>query len=493
MGTARYMSPEQVLGQPVDHRTDIFSLGVVLYEMAAGQPPFRGESPSTIFDAIVHQTPAWPPQARNAVPEELKRIISKALEKFREMRYDAASGSCADLKRLKRDTESGPASAAPVQTRRWNYTRVVLVAAAAVLLAVSGWYWFGRSRQGTQELAPPVPLTSYPGIEEAASFSPDGNQAAFAWNGENEDNWDIYVKLIGSDQTLRLTTDPAADTWPAWSTDGRQIAFCRDLGAGRRAVVSISPLGGEERILTESYFSFFDVAGPYLSWSPDGRALAIVERKIPDTCPTLTLCMLETGGKYPLTTKITVGVDYPRDSCPAFSPDGRTLAFCRYEDWNVGDLYVLDLSHDLKPVGEPRRLTFQNSSISNAVWSSDGSALIYSDLLPGGNLWRVAASGSSEPRKSASLGQNAIFPAVSHRASRLAYTHRTMDSNIWRIGILPSTGESLQSTDKVHLFDSPGRHGRDTLLMGRRSPSVRTVQAVRKSRSATRTDRTPCN
>ncbi len=111
MGTARYMSPEQVLGQPVDHRTDIFSLGVMLYEMATGQPPFAGETPSAIFDAIVHQTPAWSTRAQARIPEELRRIIQKVLEKFCQMRYPTASDLGADLKQLKRDSGSNRAAA----------------------------------------------------------------------------------------------------------------------------------------------------------------------------------------------------------------------------------------------------------------------------------------------------------------------------------------------------------------------------------------------
>ncbi len=96
MGTARYMSPEQVLGQAADHRSDIFSLGVVLYEMATGQPPFAGDTPSAIFEAIVHQTPVWPRRAHTAAPAELQRIINKALEKFREMRYPSALNLCGE-------------------------------------------------------------------------------------------------------------------------------------------------------------------------------------------------------------------------------------------------------------------------------------------------------------------------------------------------------------------------------------------------------------
>ncbi len=449
MGTARYISPEQVLGQPVDHRTDIFSLGVVLYEMAAGQPPFAGETPSAIFDAIVHQPITWPARVQARIPEELRRIIQKALEKFCPIRYATASDLGTDLKRLKRDTElesmaareavadipSQPVKA--IQTKRtpWKWALAGLLGLFVVSAVI---LWFGKSRSAVTPEAPlmAIPLTSYPGNEEGASFSPDGSQVAFAWNGEKEDNWDIYVKVIGSDQKMRLTTNPAPDQWPAWSPDGRQIAFCRDLGAGKRAVVLISPLGGPERILTEGVLTNEDVDGPFLSWSPDGRALAMVEQANLGSRPQVVLYMMETGEKHPL-MKVTEAD--ARDSCPAFSPDGRTLAFCRWLAWDSSDLYLLDLSRDLKPIGEPRRLTSQKLPTLGPTWVADGSALIYS---AGGNLWRVAASGSSKPQRLSSLGQDAVWPAISPRASRLAYAHWTEDLNIWRVEMSSPQGKT---------------------------------------------------
>ncbi len=158
---------------------------------------------------------------------------------------------------------AGAARESPLGKRRSAV--VAAVAFVAIVVAVAGWFWLRHSRP-----APPltaVPLTTYPGSEGSPSFSPDGSEVAFSWNGEKEDNFDIYVKAVGSEPPLRLTTNPARDFSPAWSPDGRWVAFCRDLPEGNYAAVLISPIGGAERILTETSYQVYTLEGHLLAWS----------------------------------------------------------------------------------------------------------------------------------------------------------------------------------------------------------------------------------
>ncbi len=462
MGTARYMSPEQVLGQPVDHRTDIFSLGVMLYEMAAGQPPFAGETPSAIFDAIVHQTPAWPPRVQARIPEELRRIIQKALEKFREMRYSTASELSADLKQLKRDidresqddratvaeTPIRPTEAIQPKRNRWKWALAGLL---ALLLAGVGIAWFvnRRSAPPTESILTAVPLTSYPGIEDGPSFSPDGSQVAFSWNGEKEDNFDIYVKVIGTERPLRLTSNPAKDYSPAWSPDGRWIAFCRDIPEGRVAVILISPLGtGPEQILTETFFCPA-ATSPLIAWSPDSYSLVIVGKDKPDErSSALLLLSIKTREKRKLTSPPVISEG---DSCPAFSPDGRLLAFCRWTTWNHCGLYIVALSQDFRPLSEPKRLTFGNWIATIPAWTVDGRALVFSTrTLSDANLWKISLSGPREPQRLATTGQSCVSPAIAHHGHRLAYVQRTRKSEIWRMEVSSSRGKALPPSKFIY-------------------------------------------
>jgi len=456
MGTAAYMSPEQVRGEEVDARTDLFSFGAVLYEMATGKQPFQGRTSAVISHAILSEAPVSPLSLNGQLPPRLEEIISKVLEKDRETRYQTASDLRADLKRLKRDTEAARATAvAPVSPpaavaaglprqverggimpplRRWAGIVLAAVAGVTLVVALTGWFWLRGSRPSAPEaLLTAVPLTTYLGIQSGPTFSPDGSQVAFAWQRENESHASIYIKLIGSDPPLRLTTNPANEYDPAWSPDGRWIAFCRDLPDGMYALVLTSPIPGPERILTETWYDWGNNEEPFIAWSPDSHWLAMAGSGGPGEFQTLSLFSVETGEKRRLTSPpkgLWLG-----DSCPAFSPDGRTLAFARWTAYLSSDLYLLDLSPDLKPVVEPRRLTSGNWRATGPAWTADGKSLIFSASSSSGNaLWKVDVSGLSKPQRLAALSGEALRPAISHRGDRLAYAQAvTSHASIWRV------------------------------------------------------------
>ena len=286
LGTVAYMSPEQALGKELDARTDLFSFGAVLYEMSTGTLPFRGDTGAALFNSILNKIPPSALRLNPDLPAELDRIINKALEKDREVRYQSATDLRADLKRLKRDTTSsrsavitaGQLAEGSPETKKSR--RALWAGAAIVILIIVGggaaWFYSSRSSKIAQQDINVVPFTSSPGQKFDPVFSPDGNELAYTWKGERDDNYDIYVKLIGAGAPLRLTTSPAPECCPAWSPDGRYIAFIRDTPSGRSSYYVIPSLGGAERKIAEAFIEGNQL-GRCLSWSGDGKNLITVD------------------------------------------------------------------------------------------------------------------------------------------------------------------------------------------------------------------------
>jgi Tol biopolymer transport system component len=213
---------------------------------------------------------------------------------------------------------------------------------------------------------------------ETVPKPPDGSQVAFSWEGSREDNVDIYyLKLVGPGEPHRLTTDPAADFSPAWSPDGRQIAFLRWLAAGesdRCGIYLIPALGGAERRLAGIDLTDFRTAAALLAWTPDGQWLAAAGRFGPGPSE-IWLLSPETGERRRLSV---AGEGQIGDFGLSFSPDGRFLALLRFATRSVGDVYLLPLGAGYTAGGPVVRLTHENRLVGGPGWNSRGNRIFYS-------------------------------------------------------------------------------------------------------------------
>ena len=422
LGTVTYMSPEQARGLTVDQRTDIFSLGIVLYEMLTGEAPFHGPSGAETMSAIINQpTPALARSVKGPMVPEVARIVGRCLEKDPEDRYQTAKDLLSELRRVKRDSESGARAPYAGSTRAPSRGFAWAGAAIAALAVATGFFLLsGDTRDATPRFINPVQVTSAVGVEDYPAWSPDGQTLAYESNQSG--NWDIWITQVGSGQHLNRTKDQIAiDRWPSWSPDGREVAFSsrRDDGG----VYVKSPLTGSPRRVASHFYtrdtqwstdgnelhytvgdfgdgewwsevltlesgrsSIHPLPGSASTrhdarWSPDGRFVAYVDA--PDTAHVTRLWLLRVsdGEAIPITDGKWA------DWSPDWSADGEFLYFISNRG-GVMDLWRRAIGTDRSPVGNPELLT-TGIGMRHARFSADGSRMAYSRGRTVSNLWRV--------------------------------------------------------------------------------------------------------
>jgi Tol biopolymer transport system component len=418
LGTPAYMSPEQAQGKPVDARSDVFSFGSVLYEMITGRRAFEKDSHIATLAAVVEEEPRPLP---SSAPRDLEKVVARCLRKDPERRFQHMADVRVALLELKEELESGrlvEAAATPARRRAWRWA-----AAAVLVLALLGaGLWIVKMRTSPVPEPSVVPVTTYPGQQVHPSFSPDGKQIAFSWDGEKGDKFSIYVKLPDETNALRLTTSPTADDFPAWSPDGERIAFRRTGPDG--GIYTVSALGGAERRLAGH------ATDSQMSWSPDGKWLAMADINPEDHG---ILLLPVDGGEA---RRISNPKLPAWDSSPAFAPDGHRLAYAGCANVTSCDVYVQELGPGYSPQGGPRQITRQRAvRIDGLTWSRDGGSVIYSASHVGSvlfYLWRIGIDGRQPPQRLEVAGTKASFPSASPTASRLVFSRSLVDYDIWR-------------------------------------------------------------
>src|SRR5437867_5908520 len=358
VGTPAYMSPEQASGERrLDGRSDQYSLACVLYEMLAGEPPYTGPTAQAILAKRLTEPIPHLGTVRPVLPA-VEAAVTKALAKTPADRFATAGAFGAAL-------TAGLTRAMPA---RWRVAGTAL--AVLIIGGAAAWFFASRTSRVGQDHANVAPFTSSPGQKSDPAFSPSGNEIAYTWKGENDDNADIYVKLIGAGAPLRLTSSPAKEYCPAWSPDGRYIAFIRDGPSGDRAYYLIPALGGAERKIGEAYGQrqLYQLYEECLDWSRDGKYLLVADRMAPeDARSSILLLAVEDGQRRVLVSQPDLYV-----ANPIGSPDGTAVAYVQGAGFVAGDIYVAPVSG-----GPPRRVTSDGRSLNGLAWTADGKEFVF--------------------------------------------------------------------------------------------------------------------
>ncbi|HEV8268890.1 MAG TPA: protein kinase [Thermoanaerobaculia bacterium] len=461
-GTVEYLSPEQALGKPLDKRTDLFSFGIVLYEMLTRRYPFAGTTVTEKLANIVTQPPrAWPETVD--VPEPVKAIVARSLEKEPEKRYASASEVLRDVDAVRRELWSvtttlttatvrpasgtsgtprpdAPVSGTPTQilatvpprkTARYALAAGLAVVAIGAIVATLVLYRRDDSpiripREGLR----PVQITDSAGLDLFPSFSPDGGAVAYA--SDRSGAFEIYVRHLASGGgEIQITSDGAQNVEPSWSPDGRTIAF---TSIAQRGVFVVPALGGAPKRLTDF--------GSSPSWSPDGSEIVFQSDPVVDLSggafpanPPSAIHAVSSGGG-PVRRLTSSGTPKGGHGSPVFTRDGKRVLFVTYvrpnsEMWTV--------SRDGKDV---HLVSSTQSYYVDPVPTADGRFLLFGSTAPtassgaGFGLWGVpfdARSGKTTgpARELLNLGSTGIRRvAVSADGTKVAFAALRSSSNL---------------------------------------------------------------
>jgi serine/threonine protein kinase len=445
-GTLSYSSPEQIQGKEADARSDIFSFGVVLYEMLTGRLPFKGDYESALIYSILDEEPEPVQKFIPGVSSELIHIINRILEKDPENRYQSMKDVLIDLKRVKRDTEKTvtPIQKATFQEERTNVFRnkfkkyglfsFVSIPVVIVIILV---FFIIRQNQNQIESMNEIQVTNDPGDKIDPALSPAGDKIAYSWKKANQEHYHIYVKLIGEEEPAQLTESPGSDYSPRWSPDGSHIAFKRFYNK-QNSIYRIPVIGGSERYLYSFNPDEINVEYyPSFDWSQDENTLVLSDynSSLNTFCLYLYNTTLRTKEQITFPTAGFIG-----DLLPKFSADGKMLAFKRCLSFHSSELYVMHLKDRRE-----NQLTFDKKDIRGLDWNSSSKEIIFSSDRSGANrLWRISISGG-EP-KPLIAGQSVSDFSVSRSKQKLAFVWGSGRNETRKIDLNASEEDILKTS-----------------------------------------------
>ncbi|MFC1559003.1 protein kinase [Gemmatimonadota bacterium] len=432
LGTVTHMSPEQAVGHPVDQRSDLFSLGIILYQMATGRLPFSGDSQLSILSSILKDTPPDPTQVATSCPPTLGRIIMRCLAKEPTERYQTADDLIRDLKAL--TSEAGAVGLQESRTERIVIpsvkpislkllgisTAFIALGAVVVTLLI-------QPRPPSTGSLREQPFTSAPRMESTPSWDPAGS--AFVYESNEDGDWNIYLRRLDATQPENLTAANAgADRQPAWSPDGNWIAYSSDERGGVLRIVSVTGDEGRDVFaIGESTPRY-----PRLTWSPDSERIAFIISN------TLHIC----SHRDSAVERIPLPTDASRNA--AWSPDGRWIA------WNAMTggsstqaLWLIQLDgHDIRQLTEGTYRDIQPG------WSQEEKGLYFISDRSGSDdvYWiPIRNSGRSGRVRRLQIGDKIAAFDICEDPFRIAYSKSSKRGWIYSIPIDP--GRTLYLPD----------------------------------------------
>jgi serine/threonine protein kinase/Tol biopolymer transport system component len=470
LGTVPYMSPEQVRGELVDARSDIFSFGVVLYEMLSGRQPFASESAAATASAILTREPAPLVRFSPEVPAELERIVRKALHKDREERYQTIKDLLIDLRSLRKELELGaeierssppagkirdgqsttltaPAvsSAEYLVTEIKRHKRGVAIALATVVAAAAAAIYVALLIRQRFQPGPPLQrklsrLTFEPGLQSEPTWSPDGR--FLAYSSDRAGNFDIWVQPVGEGEPVQVTKAPAHDWQPDWSPEGNRIVFRSEREGGGLFIVPA--LGGNERKVS----SF----GYHPHWSPDGSQILFSTSVLRIWEPPKWY-VVGLDGRAPRAVLPEFLAEFIGPTQVAWHPDGQRVSIWGTHRqlgagfWTVPVAGATPARSVLTKQVE-QQLKEASVTFSDFLWARSGRALYFEGTAQGvRNLWRVEV----DPQTldwTAGPERLTIGPGLdtdltlSPDGKRLAFTTRTERTRIWSLPFNVGTGRT---------------------------------------------------